>query len=205
MWLWCLTVSFYGFSLWLYVLEPQGSFCRLLVYMMSGNLQIVKSQTLLGQAKDLNWGKKERTHQDPLILANIIYHRGQKIKKTLLISSGKNRNRYYLSVAIIQRHLATSHCQKDKKIKETLQKRSFEVCAKIKIKARNLTKKKSFSRSEKKTEIIFFKTKLHEKIIVMKKKLTCEFSLNNQNPDSCSNPNSKILIQKSSRFLLESN
>ena len=52
------------------------------------------------------------------------------------------------------------------------------MCAKIKS-SKKSNKKKSFSRSEK-NRIIFFKTKLHEKIIVMKKKLTCEFSLNNQ-------------------------
>ena len=141
MWLWCLTVSFYGFSLWLYVLEPQGSFCRLLVYMMSGNLQIVKSQTLLGQAKDLNWVKKERTHQDPLILANIIYQKGQNIKKTLLISSGKRQKQILFKCGD---HIAPSSdisLPKRQKDKRDLQKRSFEVCAKIKNQARNLTKK----------------------------------------------------------------
>ena len=170
MWLWCLTVSFYGFSLWLYVLEPQGSFCRLLVYMMSGSLQIVKSQTLLGQAKDLNWVKKERTHQDPLILANIIYQKGQNIKKTLLISSGKRQKQILFKCGD---HIAPSSdisLPKRQKDKRDLQKRSFEVCAKIKKSSKKSNQKKSFSRSEKKTEIIFFKTKLHEKIIVMKKK-----------------------------------
>ena len=170
MWLWCLTVSFYGFSLWLYVLEPQGSFCRLLVYMMSGNLQIVKSQTLLGQAKDLNWGKKERTHQDPLILANIIYHRGQKIKKTLLISSGKKKKQILFKCGD---HIAPSSdisLPKRQKDKRDFTKKELRSVCQNKNQARNLTKKKSFSRSEKKKRIIFFNTKLHEKIIVMKKK-----------------------------------
>ena len=170
MWLWCLTVSFYGFSLWLYVLEPQGSFCRLLVYMTSENLQIVKSQTLLGQAKDLNWVKEKRTHQDPLILANIIYQRGPKIKKkTLLISSGKKTRKQILfkcgeTYSAIQRHLTA---KKTKRLKETLTKKGASKCVpkiqeiqKSKKSKKSKPKKNQFSRSEKKNQIIFFKNKI---------------------------------------------